>query len=296
LWVFLVAASFELSPWTPRENREIRFDLSISALNWAFAQKIKPATRKFVLVTLANFANEDSLAFPCIQTLEDFTCLDRKTIVSCLTSLMRDGLIEDTGDRKGITKQVRVFKVKASESIPKTEPSQKRNCSVFPTKGTQKRDTEPSGNPLDDMNENKAEAIARINRLKAKLSEFFRRKPNQTWTYADEFLLAEINRREGVEDELSELLSYRTKTPFFPTSLRSFLEKWDSTLDRSRQPAPSHAANQFAHKQPVNGNTGTLNENRGNGAKYTAKARAFLTPRVQNDGQPGTDADAGSRS
>ena len=61
--------------------------MSVSALTWAFAQEIRPATHKFVLVALADYANEDLEAYPSITALETKTCLDRKAIFRSLADL-----------------------------------------------------------------------------------------------------------------------------------------------------------------------------------------------------------------
>lgn len=119
-------------------------------MNWAFSQNIPAASSKFVLVALANYANEDREAYPSISALCDTTCLDRKTVIACLDKLCALHLIRDTGKRKGFTSQVKVYFLNSPKTgtVPKTEA----NSSVFPTKESrfsvkesQKRDTEPSG-------------------------------------------------------------------------------------------------------------------------------------------------------
>lgn len=101
-----------------------------------------------MLVALANFSgNEEGLCFPCVQTLCDYTCLDRKTVLECLADLSTGGWIEDTGERKGITKQIKVFKLKLSQNWNHPEngmvPILREKSPVFPVEESQKRDTEP---------------------------------------------------------------------------------------------------------------------------------------------------------
>lgn len=83
--------------------------MSVSALTWAFASQIRPATAKFVLVALADYANEVGEAYPSIETLCRKTCMDRKTIISHLQFLADIGAIADTGERRGRTKKVKVY-------------------------------------------------------------------------------------------------------------------------------------------------------------------------------------------
>lgn len=94
--------------------------------------------------------------------LVEATRLDRKTVLRCITALEKAGYITDTGERKGTTKQVRVFRVnhpvespndtengtvKRSQISHETIPFFPPNDTVFPPKRSQKRDTEPVTNP-----------------------------------------------------------------------------------------------------------------------------------------------------
>lgn len=118
--------------------------MSFQAICWAFNQKLERSSAKFVLVCLANYANESFEAYPSTETLSELTAMDRKTVIDRLDDLCITGLIRDTGRRVGLTKQVKVYQLNYQERLPKTEPSQKRNCSVFPSEGSQKRDTKGS--------------------------------------------------------------------------------------------------------------------------------------------------------
>lgn len=146
--------------------------MSIEQLNLAFKADIQKAATKFVLVALADYANEAGEAYPTIETITSKTSLNRKTIISALKELSLLGLITDTGMVRGKTGQVKVWKLQlksSNERVPKTghldkakkqpmKESQKRNSTengtvpVFPpndpengtVKESQKRDTEPS--------------------------------------------------------------------------------------------------------------------------------------------------------
>lgn len=130
--------------------------MSVEAITWALKAPVPASSAKFVLVVLANQANDETgLAFPSVKYLSDATGQDRKTIIANLAKLVKWGLIEDTGDRVGRTRQVIVYRL-VKDSALFTEQSQKRNSpkngtvpfflgksTVFPRKQSQKRDTEP---------------------------------------------------------------------------------------------------------------------------------------------------------
>jgi hypothetical protein len=116
--------------------------VSFQAFAWAVKTHPGSAADKLVLLGLADRHNtEHDAAYPSAAWLVEFSGLDRKTVLASLGRLQSSGLIEDTGKRVGKTKQIRVFKL-AMEMVPKTEQSQKRNGSGFPSEASQKRDTD----------------------------------------------------------------------------------------------------------------------------------------------------------
>jgi len=90
--------------------------MSHAATYWAFAQQIRPATVKFVLVSLADAADQDGVCFPSIKHLCEMTCLDRKTVISALDQLEAEGLLVDTAKRVGRTGQVKVYRLNGMPS------------------------------------------------------------------------------------------------------------------------------------------------------------------------------------
>jgi hypothetical protein len=64
-----------------------------------------------VLVCLANYADESGICYPSQTKLVGDTSLDRKTIIAAMQRLTEEGLIADTGLRKGATGQVVVYKL-----------------------------------------------------------------------------------------------------------------------------------------------------------------------------------------
>ncbi len=104
--------------------------MSLDATIWAWKVRqkqkrggsLKPL-KKLVLLSLADRASEDHCAYPSMARLVEDTEMDRKTVLKIIDELIEDGLIIDTGERKGRTKQVKVYQllgVKGRETIPTT--------------------------------------------------------------------------------------------------------------------------------------------------------------------------------
>lgn len=108
--------------------------MSLKALTWALEQDIFSCQRKFVLVALANFANENHLAYPSVQTVCSITSQNDKTVRKALKDLISENYIEDTGDRAGSRQQVKVYKLNLGRPPQATQKRVPLNG-----EGTQKR-------------------------------------------------------------------------------------------------------------------------------------------------------------
>lgn len=133
--------------------------MSITALNWAGRTVTGSASRKAVLLCLANYANEQNEAYPSVETISRMTELNGKTVRLALNEMESNGLIFDTGRRRGQTQNIRVWGLNVdAETLPKTEPYQNRNPTkngheTLPKtdlKGTQNWVAEPKEEPLVD--------------------------------------------------------------------------------------------------------------------------------------------------
>ncbi|MGL6025672.1 MAG: helix-turn-helix domain-containing protein [Vibrio sp.] len=169
--------------------------MSRAANDWAWSLDIKPASLKLLLLSMADRADEDHCCFPSIPRLEKDTGLNRKTILSGIKKLLECGVLKDTGEKRGRTMRVIVYKlvgvengitkldartVKQStlETVPKTEQYQKRNDSENgtlnspkngtlnspkngtlnrPENGTQNQSLEPVIEPVRDLVPSKLE-------------------------------------------------------------------------------------------------------------------------------------------
>lgn len=86
--------------------------MSLVASSWSWTVRDIRPMDKFVLISLANRAGtESSKAWPSVGRIADDTGICRKTVLTCLQRLQQSGLIVDTGERKGRTKSVKVFKL-----------------------------------------------------------------------------------------------------------------------------------------------------------------------------------------
>jgi hypothetical protein len=93
--------------------------VSYDAMRWALAQPVPRSSAKFVLLAMANCVNSDGnemLCWPSTQHLSDATAQDRKTVLDNVRRLRNSGLIEDTGERRGMTGQVAVYRLKTPEN------------------------------------------------------------------------------------------------------------------------------------------------------------------------------------
>jgi hypothetical protein len=62
-------------------------------LTWAFDQPIAPAGKKFVLVALADFADDQGYCYPFVETIAGMTSQGESTVRTHIASLIADGLL-----------------------------------------------------------------------------------------------------------------------------------------------------------------------------------------------------------
>lgn len=71
--------------------------LSIEAVAWAFKQGITPAAKKFVLVALADNADQHGICFPSYTHIQEKTSLSRRAVIDNIQALAEEGIIEKVG-------------------------------------------------------------------------------------------------------------------------------------------------------------------------------------------------------
>lgn len=145
--------------------------MSSAALAHAIKTDVPAASAKLVFLLLADVANsEDGNAYPSIEYLVKYSGLDRKTVIKAVAGLLEWELIIDTGEKRGRTKSLKVYRIagfepatkysmppasspkngtgsKTGEAVPFLEGS----SPVFPPKQSQKRNTEPSIEPSKNL-------------------------------------------------------------------------------------------------------------------------------------------------
>ena len=85
--------------------------MSITFLNAAFKASIKSSSAKLTLLSLADYANDDGIAYPSYHTLEIQTSCSRASVRRAINTLQHMGLLTKTGDRVGKTKRVPVYQL-----------------------------------------------------------------------------------------------------------------------------------------------------------------------------------------
>lgn len=93
--------------------------MSYDAIRWAMAQNVGKSSTKFLLVAMADCVNADGAHFVCwpsCRHLADVTGQDVKTVEAGLRRLREMNAIEDTGERRGTTGQVIVYRLKTPEN------------------------------------------------------------------------------------------------------------------------------------------------------------------------------------
>jgi hypothetical protein len=85
--------------------------MSFQAMAWAISQEIPRTCEKFLLVMLANYADQKGYCYPSVDKLSIELSQDRKTIIRSIKSLIEVGLLKDSGRRVGRTKGVIVYQL-----------------------------------------------------------------------------------------------------------------------------------------------------------------------------------------
>jgi DNA-binding MarR family transcriptional regulator len=89
--------------------------MSFQAMAWAIKQ-IAPTKPKFVLLVLANYADDRGLAWPSLPVLTKDTGIKRSTLIECIKKLVELGLIEKVKRYKRNLKVSNMYRLKVPES------------------------------------------------------------------------------------------------------------------------------------------------------------------------------------
>ncbi len=133
--------------------------MSLDAMRWAKKAKTGRSSAKSVLTWMADMCGADFTTYPSIAALAEATELDKKTVQASLQHLVENGFIQDTGERRGRTKQIPVYKlvgveesIEDAERTQKREHYQKRDALKKPKNGTVKSNDPKNGirNPPEE--------------------------------------------------------------------------------------------------------------------------------------------------
>ena len=96
--------------------------MSIWAVNWAFHTEVAPPVHKLVLVALANFADDEDLAWPHVETLAGMASVSTRTVQRALKTLEEAGLIERSmglaaGARGGLRRTNSVYRLNVPDDL-----------------------------------------------------------------------------------------------------------------------------------------------------------------------------------
>lgn len=109
--------------------------MSLDATVWAWKQSLKPS-EKLILLSMCDRCGEDFTCWPSQKRLEKDTGLNIKTIKKSIKRLCEMGYLSDTGQRKGKTNSVVIYKINVDhrrEASPKTGALKNEDSPIFPT-------------------------------------------------------------------------------------------------------------------------------------------------------------------
>ena len=104
--------------------------MSLDATVWAWKKQFtqvkggpSPALKKLVLLSMADRADEQHCCYPSTRRLAEDCQINKKTLFKILEELVSDGVIFDTGERKGRTKQIIVYRLIGVQGREQTVPT-----------------------------------------------------------------------------------------------------------------------------------------------------------------------------
>jgi pyocin large subunit-like protein len=108
--------------------------MSVELLTQAFRVQGIPSSGKFILVAIADAANDLGECWPSAKHIQSKTGLNRKTILSWIAKFIETGILTDTGKRVGLTAQVRVLRFELNDTVFGTVPVLPSKSTVFGTR------------------------------------------------------------------------------------------------------------------------------------------------------------------
>jgi Helix-turn-helix domain len=90
--------------------------MSWQARKWADDQRPRTAMCKWILLSLAHFANKHGESWPGLDSLVEYSLASKNTVKAAIKILIEDKEIFDTGKRRGETGRVPVYQLPLNET------------------------------------------------------------------------------------------------------------------------------------------------------------------------------------
>lgn len=92
--------------------------------------------------------------------------------------------------------------------------------------------------------------IGEVDRFFVEMGTLFNRSSKQAVSHLDQLAAVTICKRVDISDEITLIKQFKLTAEYFPQSLTSLLEKWDSTVDRARNHTkPNKTADKHDRKE-----------------------------------------------
>lgn len=96
--------------------------MSIRALNWAFAQKLENSSHKFVLVALADSADDYGICWPSYNTIAEKCSIARRSAIRAINEMTKLGLITKKARYKAEGQNSNAFQLQMGVKISDDHP------------------------------------------------------------------------------------------------------------------------------------------------------------------------------
>lgn len=190
--------------------------MSIEAIN-AARKLVLPPRDKFVLLALADYANDEGEAFPRQGTIAEWTCYNRTTVNEALSSLEASGLIETRQTyRDDGGKSVKVYRL-TFLNTPHVGDTDK-GMSATPTRGCRPGQ---QGDVGDTNSNNHQEGTTKKEQRETRARAKHKKEPKHEFDPATVDLPPQFDRQLFTEFCAERL---RKKRPMTERALRQFLK------------------------------------------------------------------------
>jgi hypothetical protein len=130
--------------------------VSVHAISWALDQKVSPTGAKFVLVALANYADENGIAYPSQARLAEQTNQSERAVRGHLATLERQGFIKRTRRHsKSGARTSDIYEISYRQNLPLAESATGNKRQNLPAESA----GEPKEEPKDTL------SVARVRSL-----------------------------------------------------------------------------------------------------------------------------------